>query len=145
MKLIKVKPHIASILLVALFVSCKDNFLEVPPKGAFLSVNYYANGDQAKSALVAVYDGMRKNTGGFENMVAMMNAGSDDNVAGGGSATDGLQIHAFDKFVLTPDNMATSFWSDHYQGIFRANILLSKLDGVSMDASEKTRFAAEAK
>ena len=145
MKSIQVKPYITSILWIALFVSCSDNFLEIQPKGSFLSGNYYANRDQAFSAVVAVYDGLRKNTGGFENIVAMMNAGSDDNVAGGGSATDGLQIHAFDKFILTPDNMATSFWSDHYQGVFRANILLSKLDAVPMDATEKARFTGEAK
>lgn len=41
--------------------------------------------------------------------------------------------------------MATSYWDDHYQGIFRANILLSKLDGVSMDEAEKDRFKGEAK
>ncbi|MBI1767863.1 MAG: RagB/SusD family nutrient uptake outer membrane protein [Bacteroidetes bacterium] len=145
MKLNKLKPHIASVLLIAIFVSCNDSFLDVQPKGAFLSGNYYANRDQAFSALVAVYDGLRKNTGGFENIVTMMNAGSDDNVAGGASSTDGLQIHVFDKFTVTPDNMARSFWSDHYQGIFRANILLSKLDGVTMDANEKARFGAEAK
>lgn len=145
MKLNRMKSTIASLLLIAVFVSCTDSFLDIQPKGAFLSGNYYANRDQAFSALVSVYDGLRKNTGGFENIVSMMNAGSDDNVAGGGSATDGLQIHVFDKFTVTPDNMATSFWSDHYQGIFRANILLSKLDGVTMDANEKARFAGEAK
>lgn len=139
------KPYITSILVIALLVSCSDSFLDIQPKGSFLSGNYYANRDQAFSAVVAVYDGLRKNTGGFENMVAMMNAGSDDNVAGGGSATDGLQIHVFDKFTVTPDNVAGSLWSDHYQGVFRANILLSKLDAVPMDATEKARFGGEAK
>ncbi|MDQ6609004.1 MAG: RagB/SusD family nutrient uptake outer membrane protein, partial [Bacteroidota bacterium] len=38
-----------------------------------------------------------------------------------------------------------SFWSDHYQGVFRANILLQKLPAVPMDAAEKARFTAEAK
>jgi hypothetical protein len=41
--------------------------------------------------------------------------------------------------------MPRSFWSDHYQGIFRANILLVKLPGVPMDAGEKARFTAEVK
>jgi len=130
---------------MVVLVGCSEDFLNVPPKGAFLTGNYYSNRDQAYSALVGVYDAIRKNTGGFENMVAMMNAGSDDNVAGGGSPTDGLQIHRFDDFILTPDNMPGSFWNDHYQGIFRANTLLLKLEGVDMNDNEKARFRAEAK
>src|SRR5688572_5807017 len=77
-------------------------------------------------------------------MLALMNAVSDDHVAGGGSATDGLQLHVFDDFTVTPINVAGSYWSDHYQGIFRANTLLVKLDGVPMDDIEKARFRAEA-
>lgn len=145
MKINRLKPYLMSVLLTATLVSCDDTFLNVSPKGAFLSGNYYATRDQAFSALISVYDGLRKNTGGFENITVMMNAGSDDHVAGGGSSTDGLQIHVFDKFTVTPVNMATSFWGDHYQGVFRANILLSKLEGVQMDNAEKARFGAEAK
>ncbi|MEO7988831.1 MAG: RagB/SusD family nutrient uptake outer membrane protein [Chryseolinea sp.] len=137
--------YIAAVLLTIMLVGCSDDFLSVPPKGAFLTGNYYANRDQAYSGLVGVYDAIRKNTGGFENMVTMMNAGSDDNVAGGGSSTDGLQIHRFDNFILNGTNMPGSFWNDHYQGIFRANTLLSKMEGVPMDATEKARFTAEAK
>ena len=68
---------IAVVLMMSLG-SCNKAFLNVDPKGQFLSANYYANGDQAYSALVGVYDLMRKNSGGFENMITMMNAGSDD-------------------------------------------------------------------
>ncbi len=75
----------------------------------------------------------------------MMNAGSDDNFAGGGGATDGAGIQGFSNYTLNPNIVPRSFWSDHYQGIFRANILLAKLPGVPMDAGEKSRFAAEAK
>jgi hypothetical protein len=41
--------------------------------------------------------------------------------------------------------MPASFWGDHYQGIFRTNILLNKLPGTTMDAAEMARFTAEAK
>lgn len=70
-------------------VSCQKDFVDIRPKGQFLSANYYADETQAFSALVGVYDIMRKNSGGFENMITMMNAGSDDQYAGGGSETDG--------------------------------------------------------
>jgi hypothetical protein len=145
MKTIKFK-HIFIAAAVAGFASsCKKDFIEVTPQGQFLSENYYANKDQAFAALVGVYDVVRKNSGGFENMLALMNSGSDDNYAGGGSATDGAQLQGFSNYTMTANIMAGSYWSDPYQGIFRANTLLKKLPDVPMDAALKARFTAEAK
>ncbi|MFN8337952.1 MAG: hypothetical protein U0T36_02940 [Saprospiraceae bacterium] len=45
---------------------------------------YYSTPAEIYSGVVGAYDVLRKNSGGFENMIAMMNAGSDDHVAGGG-------------------------------------------------------------
>ena len=78
-------------------------------------------------------------------MITMMNAGSDDNYAGGGGPTDGVGIQGFSNFTLNPNIIPGSFWSDHYQGIFRANTLLQKIPDVDMDAAEKARFVAETK
>ena len=135
---------IAAALMISL-VSCEKGFVDIQPKGQFLSGNYYANKDQAYAALVGVYDMVHKNSGGFENMITMMNAGSDDNFAGGGGPTDGAGIHGFSNFTMTSLIMPGSFWNDYYQGIFKANTLLSKIDKVTMDAALKTRFAAETK
>jgi hypothetical protein len=125
--------------------SCNKAFLEVEPKGQFLSANYYADKDQAYAGLVGVYDVLRKNSGGFENMISMMNAGSDDHFAGGGGASDGAGIQGFSNYTLNSTIVPGSFWSDHYQGIFRANTLLSKLPDIAMDAALKARFTAETK
>src|SRR5690606_9926972 len=100
------------------FISCSKDFITINPDGQFLSDNYYANEEQAYAALVAAYDPVRKNSGGFENMIALMNSGSDDHYAGGGGATDGLQLQAFSNYTMTADQMAGSYWNDPYQGIF---------------------------
>lgn len=134
-----------AMLSLAVMASCKKSFLDVKPEGQFLSSNYYQNQEQAFSGLIAVYDVMRKNSGGFENMITMMNAGSDDHVAGGGGATDGIGIQSFSNFTQNSNTIPGSFWSDHYQGIFRANFLLSKLPEVPMDATVKARYVAETK
>ncbi|REG98087.1 RagB/SusD family nutrient uptake outer membrane protein [Flavobacterium aquicola] len=125
--------------------SCSEEFLHVEPKGLNLVENYYQNENQAYSGLVAVYDIIGKQSKGFENMICMLNAGSDDFFAGGGNAGDGAGIHAFDNYTLDQINMPESFWSDFYQGIARANILLEKLPETNMDADKKARFAAETK
>lgn len=132
-------------LFTCTLASCSRDFLEVPKDGAITEDSYYQTESQAFTGLVATYDVLRKNSGGFENMITMMNAGSDDQFAGGGGETDGAGIQSFSKFSIDQFTVPQSFWSDHYQGIFRANILLQKIENISMDASKKARFIAEAK
>jgi hypothetical protein len=145
MKSIQFQKAILATVFLLMLGSCKKDFITIQPKELFLASDYYKNRDQAFSGLVAVYDVLRKNSGGFENMITMMNAGSDDNYAGGGDATDGAGIHGFSDFTINANTIPRSFWSDHYQGIFRANVLLQKLPDVQMDAGEKARFTAETK
>lgn len=141
----KFKYIYAFIALAALGGSCSEDFVSIDPKGSFLSTSYYKNEEQATAALVGVYDPLRKNTGGFENLVAMLNAGSDDFYAGGGGASDGMGIQNFSTHSLTSLIIPGSFWNDHYQGVYRANVLLSKMAGVDMSEALKVRFTAESK
>jgi len=134
-----------AIAMIITMGSCTKDFLEVAPKGTTLEAVYYKDQSQALAGLVAVYDIMRKNSGGFENMITMMNAGSDDFFAGGGGATDGAGIQGFSNYTLNPTTIPASFWGDHYQGIFRANFLLTKLPDVPMDEALKARYVAETK
>ncbi|MBK7096641.1 MAG: RagB/SusD family nutrient uptake outer membrane protein [Saprospiraceae bacterium] len=139
------KTILLSTFMVLLISSCSDSFLDVNPEGKPLESAYYKNQDEAFAGLVSVYDLLRKNSGGFENMITMMNAGSDDHFAGGGGATDGVGIQSFSNYTQNGTTIPRSFWSDYYQGIFRANVLLQKLPDVSMDNTVKARFEAETK
>ncbi|KOP37644.1 RagB/SusD family nutrient uptake outer membrane protein [Flavobacterium sp. WLB] len=144
MKTIKLKYIFCGIAMAAIG-SCSEDFITTSPKGKLDAETYYSNESQTYAALVGVYDPIRKNTGGFENIVAMMNAGSDDFWAGGGSATDGAGIQNFSSHSLTSTLMPASYWNDHYQGIYRANVLISKLPSASMSDAVRARFTAEAK
>ncbi|MGE5355808.1 MAG: RagB/SusD family nutrient uptake outer membrane protein [Deltaproteobacteria bacterium] len=136
---------LSSIVLFTIFSSCSDSFLDVQPEGKPLESAFYKNQSQAFAGLVSVYDLLRKNSGGFENMITMMNAGSDDHFAGGGGATDGVGIQSFSNYTQNGNTIPRSFWSDYFQGIYRANVLLQKLPAVPMDNSVKERFEAETK
>ncbi|WP_363331761.1 RagB/SusD family nutrient uptake outer membrane protein [Flavobacterium sp.] len=125
--------------------SCGDDFISETPKGSFIEENYYTNEEQAFSGLVSVYDVLRKNSGGFENMITMLNAGSDDFFAGGGSPSDGAGIHGFDNFTINDLTVPRSYFGDFYAGIARANILIIKLPNTQMDEATKARFTAEAR
>ena len=145
MKLKNLKYAIHAFALLFVAASCSDEFLEVEPKGTALEGNYYSNEAEAYSGLVAVYDILSKQSGGFENMVCMMNAGSDDHYAGGGGATDGTGMQSFSDYSISPTTIPGSFWNNFYQGIFRANTLLVKLPNVPMADAQKARFTAETK
>lgn len=141
----KIKYLVMVVVLATTITSCTKDYLELTPDGQALSSNYYKNEEEAFAGLVATYDVLRKNSGGFENMITMMNAGSDDHFAGGGGVTDGVGIQSFSNYTQNANTIPQSFWNDHYQGILRANVLLDKLPGAEMDAAKKLRFAAEAK
>lgn len=145
MKYIRINTMFLLIAILVVLGACNKDYIDIQPEGEFLTENYYKDRQQAYSGLVAVYDVLRKNAGGFENMITMMNAGSDDNYAGGGGATDGAGIQGFSNYTINPTIMPVSFWGDHYQGVFRANILLQKLPETTMDVAEKARFVAETK
>jgi len=145
MKIKNIRYSFIAVGLLLLSSSCGEDFLTVDPKGLPLEANYYKDETEAYSALIAAYDIMGKQSKGFENMICMLNAGSDDFFAAGGGAGDGAGIHAFDNYTLDKINMPRSFWGDFFQGIARANILLSKLPNVKMDEAKKVRFGAEAK
>lgn len=145
MKITKNKYVLIAIAIVFTLGSCSDDFLTVEPKGTELESNYYQNETQAYAGLVAVYDVMRTNSGGFENLITMMNAGSDDHYAGGGGSTDGVGIQSFSNYTIDPNTIPRSFWSVPFQGIFRANVLLQKLPGIPMGEDTKIRYAAECK
>jgi hypothetical protein len=141
---------IAGLMIILLLsVSCSKDFLEVESKGTSLEGAFYKNESDATSALVAVYDIMNVNSSSFANIISFMNAGSDDNFGGGGPGEGSNTVAQFSSFGVNPINMndagASGLWSNHFQGIFRANTLLQKLPSISMDDNLKIRYAAECK
>lgn len=127
-------------------VSCNDSNLEdVKNTGTFDTENYFKNEEQSFSGLVAVYDLLRKYSGGFENDVTFFNAASDDFYSGGGSSTDGAGIQGMSNFTINPIIMPASYWRDYYQGIARANLLVDRIPNANMNDQTRKRFVAEAK
>ena len=145
MKKIKYMFPILIFMVLVTISSCSEDYLNVDPKGTYLTDNYYSNADEAFAGLVAAYDYLRKNSGGFENMVTFMNAGCDDFYAGGGNSSDGMQLQIFSNYTMDPISMASSFWSDEFRGVYRANIMIQKLPDIPMDEAVKARYMAESK
>jgi hypothetical protein len=140
-----IKLAIAFAVAMPLMNSCKK-FVEVDPRGQFIESGYYRNESEAFNGLVAVYDILGFQSGGYVTKVDIADAASDDNVAGGGGPNDVPPMQVMSNYTVNPAvGPQEDLWSSNYQGIYRANILLSKLPGVDMAEAKKARFTAEAK
>jgi hypothetical protein len=130
---------------IGLLGACKK-YLEINPQERILLDAYYKTPAEAFSALVSVYDRFGYQFGGLYDKVAVMDAASDDHVAGGGGPTDINDLQVISNYTLNSQvGPSTYFWLKGYQGVYRANIFLSKIDGIQMDAALKDRYTAEAK
>lgn len=126
--------------------SCKKSFLEVKPVGTNLESNYYRNETEAFNGLIAVYDVVGWQGGGLVSKVGAMDAGSDDQLAGGGGPNDITDYQVISNYTLDPaTGPHNELWKAGFSGVFRANVLLEKLPDVPMDEAKKARFAAETK
>jgi len=132
--------------------ACSTSWLEVQPKGASLESNYYQTADQVFSGLVGIYAATAQETSAainwYSSKIAPLNCAADECWAGGGGANDNASWQAWNKYTLTSANSpADGYWSIDYQGIYRANLLLVKIEGNIPDltAPVKARYIAETK
>ena len=140
----KLIPLFTAILIV--ISGCSDDFLEVEPTGKSTEAFYYSTESEAYAALVSVYDIVGFVSNGFIDKLPALNSASDDHYAGGGNSGDISAFQAWNDYnQLNPaTGPQEALWSKGFQGVYRSNILLSKLPGVPMSEDVKKRFAAEA-
>ncbi len=141
--------RVAWLLLLLIPVSCGRDWLEVKPRGTRLETNFYQTEEELFQGLVAVYDVLQwGGTNGWTMMLGLLNAASDDCFAGGSDASDQPSWVAWDQFTLTPTlGPQEGLWIRGFAGVYRANLILQKIDEAPADIPEssKNRFRAEAK
>lgn len=134
-------------LLGLILNSCSKDFLEVDPKGTTLEANYYKNADEAYKGLVAAYDPLGTECGAtYSNKLGPLNSASDDCYAGGASSSDVPAWQAWNNFTVDASvGIQADFWGRNFTGVYRSNVLLSKLPDIPMDEALKARYVAECK
>lgn len=126
--------------------SCADSWLDPEMRGTNLESNFYKNEEEAFKGLVAVYDVVGWQGGGYVTRTGMADAASDDHHAGGGGASDVNDLQVMTRWELTPEiGPHNDLWRKGFSGVFRANKLLEKLSAVPMSDAKKARFVAECK
>lgn len=142
------KNNIILIFLIAVlgFQGCSKDFLELDPKTNKMEANYYKTESDALYGLAAIYQAMAVHNG-FEFIPITSDILSDDAFCGGSSATDMAQWHQIENGLMTTESVtSTKQWARCYAGIFRSNLLLSKLDDITWtDSTHKVRMDADIK
>ena len=129
--------------LCLLVTSC-DNFLDTENLTKKDSSNFPKTEADIQSALTSIYDELRHATDGEEGQQFYISAEllSDDRFGGGGP--DDRRAAALDQLLKSDENMFADPWRQNYRGIYRANFLLEKLDGIDASETAKKQARGEA-
>lgn len=140
----KIFKSIGLLLMVVLVFSCQPEYLDLTPNNVITDENFYKTETDAINATNAVYSPAQ----GLYNGAAwqMLDVMSDNSDKGGGGANDGAEVYELDYFTLTSFNpMVYTYYSQCYQGIQRANIVLERVPRIaSMNEDIRKRCLGEA-
>ena len=128
-------------IILTTAISCSKSFLEREPIDRKVEETFYKTPQDALESLVAAYDELQY--GDYDNIQLVTEIASDDCFGGGGESD--IPWKRWDRFE-NDNNTNLNNWTKYYTGIYRANIVLSKMDGVNWgsDTTLKTRYLAEA-
>ena len=133
---------VASIIM---FQGCKKSFLDVNPAGNVAATQFWKTQSDATQAVEAMYANLHEWTNIAFAPIAVESMGSDD-VDKGSTATDASFMNDFHNFSANSgEGQISDFWGGEYKTINFANQILDNVPAISMDATLKARYLAEAK
>ena len=136
----KMKNKIKYLFLFVLFTSflgCSDFLEEVPVSNLSVENSFKTEAD-AKAAIIGVYSSLQ-----LEGVYKSQSLFSTDEHNAGSK----VQLSQLNTYNFTADNIEVilPIWRDHYKGINRANLAISKIPSINMDVDERNTLVAEAK
>jgi starch-binding outer membrane protein, SusD/RagB family len=139
-------------LSLGTFISCSKDFFDKPPLVDNVIENFYKTGNDAILAVNAAYVPLEwefSKTYFSEWMLG--DIVSDDALKGGNGITDMNDLFQLENFSASASNeLLLDFYRAQYQGIYRANLVITKVPDIPVDDSVmnvrmKNRLIAEAK
>lgn len=139
------KKQILLLLLpVVLVVSCGKDFTDLSPLSQRNVASFYKNQSDFEVGINGVYDALQSTGTYNNNYILLMEMRADNTINGGGATGLAASLEGIDKFNELPDNgQNQSAWDASYQGIQRANRLLSELDEADIEQGVKDRLRGE--
>lgn len=131
--------------LLIIIQSCKKSFLDVQATGTVSATQFWRNQQDATDALNGMYANLHEWTNIAFAPIAVESMGSDD-VDKGSTPTDAAFMNDFHNFTANSgEGQISDFWGGEYRTINLANQILDNVPNITMDATLKARYLAEAK
>ncbi|MFD2555713.1 RagB/SusD family nutrient uptake outer membrane protein [Sphingobacterium tabacisoli] len=126
------------VFFLFLFTSC--NFLEIEPKTFVPLENFYETEEQMEQAITAVYDVLGKSHLYRYGQVVLFATEADE----GFYASSG-QVNGPSVYNINPSTAdVKTLWSQLYEGIDRANVVLKYIDKPKMNDEKRAKIKGEA-
>lgn len=139
---------IAGILMIVT-QSCKKNFLDVKQEGVQTYDSYFASGEQVESLVNGIYNVLQWDKVHGQLDWVYGDVMSDDTEKGGENDADQPLMRQMEIYTHNSGNgYISETWANLYTGIFRANMVLGRIDEVPEDVFAKgwkERLRAESK
>ncbi len=123
---LKITNYFTATFLLIAFVSCED-FLDKVPISEATTSNAYKTASDAEAALAGAYDTFQQEYYIWDNII--FNDVITDNYYAGG---DNAEIFSVEDLTLSPTNERIfKNWSELYNGIAKANVVLDKVPAIA--------------
>lgn len=132
-------PILYFLLFVSLFTAACNNFLDTKPKDTVLPGDYFRNEDEVYAYLTGVYDRLGKSATYGRYLYFEMDMSDEGFNSLSATVTD-LSLYNYDPAEVK----LTNTWFTLYQGIDRANLLLSRIDSAQMSSQSREVARGEA-
>ncbi|MBL86927.1 MAG: RagB/SusD family nutrient uptake outer membrane protein [Winogradskyella sp.] len=133
MKIKAIKKIPVLVILILVYFSCTDDFVDRDPVYSIDSENYFNSEDDFNNGLIAAYDLLQST---YINNI-MGEIASDNTLCGGESATDVIGYQQIDDMIHTPVNdQLQNLWNWMFAGVNRANYLLEFQNNVDFEGKD---------
>ena len=140
---LSVRCGILSLSIVCLS-SCQQGFLDLKPQSQPNVDKFYQTANDFGNAVNGAYDVLQSASQYGGDFNTLLEARSDNVLDNDPSSNAGLRYN-IDRFIEpTTNSVLRDTWGSLYTGINRTNLLLDKIDAVSMDNTLKARYKGEA-
>jgi hypothetical protein len=130
-------------IILLVFVSCSKEFTELAPISERNADNFYNTASDMEVAVNAIFSTLKDN-GAFNQSYWILQELRSDNTFWDGTGL-AEEVTVFDNFTeISTSDITEDAWATSYLGISRANIVLNRIEDISMDASTKSRLTGEA-
>ena len=131
--------------MIGILASCSEDFTNLNPVSQRNVNGFYQTAGDMNTAINAAYK-VLQNTGAYNQSYWIMQEMRSDNTDQGPDGTGlGADLTVIDNFSeIATSEMITAAYTDSYLGIARSNIVLDRIEPITMDAALKDRIKAEA-